>query len=84
MLCRERSVYSKSDSVNYWTTTKLFMLRCSVFLHAIFPSIANIPDIMGSKSALNSAQMLCFFLYWYDITTHVKVFTNITVSWQAY
>ncbi|KAK0383026.1 hypothetical protein NLU13_8942 [Sarocladium strictum] len=35
-----------------------------VFLHAIFPSIANIPDIMGSKSALNSAQMLCFFLYW--------------------
>ncbi|KAF5983413.1 uracil permease [Fusarium bulbicola] len=36
----------------------------SVFLHAIFPSIANIPDIMGSKSALNSAQMLCFFLYW--------------------
>ncbi|KAF5672622.1 uracil permease [Fusarium circinatum] len=35
-----------------------------VFLHAIFPSIAKIPDIMGSKSALNSAQMLCFFLYW--------------------
>ncbi|KAF5576618.1 uracil permease [Fusarium pseudoanthophilum] len=35
-----------------------------VFLHAIFPSIENIPDIMGSKSALNSAQMLCFFLYW--------------------
>ncbi|RGP78377.1 hypothetical protein FLONG3_3513 [Fusarium longipes] len=35
-----------------------------VFLHAIFPSIANIPDIMGTKSALNSAQMLCFFLYW--------------------
>ncbi|KAH6968132.1 permease for cytosine/purines, uracil, thiamine, allantoin-domain-containing protein [Fusarium avenaceum] len=35
-----------------------------VFLHAIFPSIANIPDIMGPKSALNSAQMLCFFLYW--------------------
>ncbi|KAM0259275.1 hypothetical protein ACHAPA_010842 [Fusarium lateritium] len=37
-----------------------------VFLHAIFPSIANIPDIMGPKSALNSAQMLCFFLYWYS------------------
>ncbi|GKU06550.1 unnamed protein product [Fusarium langsethiae] len=35
-----------------------------VFLHAIFPSIANIPDIMGPKSALNSAQMLCFFVYW--------------------
>ncbi|WZH44098.1 permease for cytosine/purines uracil thiamine allantoin-domain-containing protein [Fusarium acuminatum] len=35
-----------------------------VFLHAIFPSIADIPDIMGPKSALNSAQMLCFFLYW--------------------
>ncbi|GAM43615.1 hypothetical protein TCE0_060r18565 [Talaromyces pinophilus] len=35
-----------------------------VFLHAIFPSIANIPDKMGSKSALTSAQMMCFFVYW--------------------
>jgi NCS1 family nucleobase:cation symporter-1 len=35
-----------------------------VFLHAIFPSITKIPDIMGTKSALNSGQMLCFFLYW--------------------
>ncbi|KAJ5644944.1 hypothetical protein N7507_010955 [Penicillium longicatenatum] len=35
-----------------------------VFLHAIFPSIANIPDKMGSKSALTSAQMMCFFIYW--------------------
>jgi NCS1 family nucleobase:cation symporter-1 len=33
-------------------------------LHAIFPSIAEIPDIMGTKSALNSAQMLCFGIYW--------------------
>ncbi|RAO72531.1 uncharacterized protein BHQ10_008543 [Talaromyces amestolkiae] len=35
-----------------------------VFLHAIFPSIVNIPDKMGSKSALTSAQMMCFFVYW--------------------
>ncbi|KAJ5793601.1 hypothetical protein N7457_000200 [Penicillium paradoxum] len=35
-----------------------------VFLHAIFPSIENIPDKMGSKSALTSAQMMCFFVYW--------------------
>ncbi|PYH91152.1 NCS1 nucleoside transporter [Aspergillus ellipticus CBS 707.79] len=35
-----------------------------VLLHAIFPSIARIPDHMGSKSALTSAQMLCFFVYW--------------------
>jgi NCS1 family nucleobase:cation symporter-1 len=35
-----------------------------VFLHAIFPSITKIPDIMGTKSALNSGQMLCFFIYW--------------------
>ncbi|KAJ5257677.1 hypothetical protein N7497_000637 [Penicillium chrysogenum] len=35
-----------------------------VFLHAIFPSIENIPDKMGSKSALTSAQMMCFFIYW--------------------
>ncbi|KAJ5584451.1 uncharacterized protein N7459_004251 [Penicillium hispanicum] len=35
-----------------------------VFLHAIFPSIANIPDKMGSKSALTSAQMMCFLIYW--------------------
>jgi NCS1 family nucleobase:cation symporter-1 len=33
-------------------------------LHAIFPSITKIPDIMGTKSALNSAQMLCFGIYW--------------------
>ncbi|CAG7986446.1 unnamed protein product [Penicillium olsonii] len=35
-----------------------------VVLHAIFPSIENIPDRMGSKSALTSAQMMCFFVYW--------------------
>ncbi|KAE8153269.1 permease for cytosine/purines, uracil, thiamine, allantoin-domain-containing protein [Aspergillus avenaceus] len=35
-----------------------------VFLHAIFPSIENIPDRMGPKSALTSAQMMCFFIYW--------------------
>lgn len=37
----------------------------SVFLHAIFPSIAHIPDTMGPKSALTSAQMICFVVYWY-------------------
>ncbi|RAL00019.1 nucleobase cation symporter-1 family protein [Aspergillus ibericus CBS 121593] len=35
-----------------------------VFLHAIFPSIARIPDRMGSKSSLNTAQMICFLVYW--------------------
>ncbi|GLA03084.1 hypothetical protein AnigIFM60653_002680 [Aspergillus niger] len=35
-----------------------------VFLHAIFPSIARIPDKMGPKSALSSAQMICFLVYW--------------------
>ncbi|KAF3022084.1 hypothetical protein E8E14_013585 [Neopestalotiopsis sp. 37M] len=35
-----------------------------VLLHAIFPSIANIPDRMGSASALTSAGMICFFVYW--------------------
>ncbi|KAL3454166.1 permease for cytosine/purines, uracil, thiamine, allantoin-domain-containing protein [Aspergillus insuetus] len=35
-----------------------------VFLHAIFPSIENIPDKMGPKSALNSAGMICFLIYW--------------------
>ncbi|KAH8698810.1 permease for cytosine/purines, uracil, thiamine, allantoin-domain-containing protein [Talaromyces proteolyticus] len=34
-----------------------------VCLHAIFPSIENIPDKMGTKSALTSAQMMCFFIY---------------------
>lgn len=35
-----------------------------MLLHAIFPSITKIPNIMGEKSALNSGQMLCFFVYW--------------------
>ncbi|KAL2808295.1 NCS1 nucleoside transporter [Aspergillus granulosus] len=35
-----------------------------VFLHAIFPSIESIPDKMGPKSALNSAGMMCFLIYW--------------------
>ncbi|KAE8352408.1 permease for cytosine/purines, uracil, thiamine, allantoin-domain-containing protein [Aspergillus coremiiformis] len=35
-----------------------------VLLHAIFPSIENIPDKMGAKSALTSAQMMCFLVYW--------------------
>lgn len=39
-------------------------LHCSVFLHAIFPGITKISDIMGTKSALNSGQMMCFLIYW--------------------
>ncbi|KAM0810124.1 putative Uracil permease [Seiridium cardinale] len=35
-----------------------------VLLHAIFPSITQIPDRMGSSSALTSAGMMCFFVYW--------------------
>ncbi|GES65015.1 NCS1 nucleoside transporter [Aspergillus terreus] len=35
-----------------------------VMLHAIFPSIANIPDAMGPKSALSTAGMVCFLVYW--------------------
>lgn len=84
MLCRVRSVYSKLNSCSSWPKTKLIMFRSSVFLHAIFPSIANIPDIMGSKSALNSAQMLCFFLYWYVPITQIRVSANLNAPSQAY
>ncbi|KAE8154529.1 permease for cytosine/purines, uracil, thiamine, allantoin-domain-containing protein [Aspergillus avenaceus] len=35
-----------------------------VLLHSIFPSIANIKNTMGSKSALTSAEMICFFVFW--------------------
>ncbi|KAL4930291.1 permease for cytosine/purines, uracil, thiamine, allantoin-domain-containing protein [Aspergillus undulatus] len=35
-----------------------------VFLHTIFPSMENIHDKMGPSSALNSAGMICFFVYW--------------------
>jgi NCS1 family nucleobase:cation symporter-1 len=34
-----------------------------IMLFAMFPSIKNIPNIMSSKSGLDSAQMLCFFLF---------------------
>lgn len=35
-----------------------------VMLHAIFPSIANIPNRMPESSGINSGEMLCFFLFW--------------------
>ncbi|KAJ8291738.1 Uracil permease [Rhodotorula toruloides] len=34
-----------------------------ICLYAIFPTIRNIPNHMGTGSALTSAEMLCFFLY---------------------
>ncbi|KAB8235595.1 permease for cytosine/purines, uracil, thiamine, allantoin-domain-containing protein [Aspergillus alliaceus] len=37
----------------------------NVLLRSIFPSMANIPNTMGSKSALTSAGMICFFVFWY-------------------
>ncbi|KAB8244222.1 permease for cytosine/purines, uracil, thiamine, allantoin-domain-containing protein [Aspergillus flavus] len=37
----------------------------NVLLHSIFPSMANIPNTMGAKSALTSAGMICFFVFWY-------------------
>jgi len=36
-----------------------------VMLHAIFPSIATMHNAMPAGSALNSAQMVCFFLFWF-------------------
>ncbi|OCF32327.1 uridine permease [Kwoniella heveanensis CBS 569] len=36
-----------------------------IFLHSIFPSIARLPNHMDSKSALDSAQMIGFFLFWF-------------------
>lgn len=62
-LSKERSAYSK---FLYHLCQQIRTdVGDSVFLHAIFPSIENIPDKMGSKSALTSAQMMCFFVYWY-------------------
>ncbi|PVI07416.1 hypothetical protein DM02DRAFT_580775 [Periconia macrospinosa] len=70
-----------------------------VFLHAIFPSITKIPDIMGPKSALNSAQMMCFFIYWLincaflfvpvprmKILVHIKVvvYYTATIAFMAW
>ncbi|QMW48275.1 hypothetical protein G4B11_011793 [Aspergillus flavus] len=37
----------------------------NVLLHSIFPSMANIPNTMGAKSALTSAGMICFFVFWF-------------------
>ncbi|KAF5858431.1 hypothetical protein ETB97_004369 [Aspergillus alliaceus] len=37
----------------------------NVLLRSIFPSMANIPNTMGSKSALTSAGMICFFVFWF-------------------
>ncbi|WWD20952.1 hypothetical protein CI109_105430 [Kwoniella shandongensis] len=36
-----------------------------IFLHAIFPSIARLPNSMPKTSALDSAQMIGFFLFWF-------------------
>lgn len=67
MLCRERKVYSRIFFPPFPEFHAWFLIDeyLSVFLHAIFPSIVNIPDKMGSGSALTSAQMMCFFVYWY-------------------
>jgi cytosine/uracil/thiamine/allantoin permease len=62
MQCKERKV--SSECVWYTLLADDADSRSSVFLHAIFPSITKIPNIMGTKSALTSGQMLCFFVYW--------------------
>jgi NCS1 family nucleobase:cation symporter-1 len=62
MRCKERKVSSKC--LRYAPMADDADSRSSVFLHAIFPSITKIPNIMGTKSALTSGQMLCFFIYW--------------------
>jgi cytosine/uracil/thiamine/allantoin permease len=38
----------------------------STMLHAIFPGIANVPNKMGSGSALTSGGMIGYVLFWYD------------------
>ncbi|RMZ86013.1 hypothetical protein DV737_g184, partial [Chaetothyriales sp. CBS 132003] len=35
-----------------------------VMLHSIFPSIANLPNVMGSGSALTSGGMIGFVIFW--------------------
>lgn len=35
-----------------------------IMLHCIFPSIARVPNHMPTASALDSASMICFFLFW--------------------
>ncbi|WWC97765.1 hypothetical protein V866_004651 [Kwoniella sp. B9012] len=40
-----------------------------IFLHTIFPSIAKLPNHMPSNSALDSAQMVGFFLFWFFTCT---------------
>jgi NCS1 family nucleobase:cation symporter-1 len=62
MQCKERKV--SSEFLWYTLLADGADSRSSVFLHAIFPSITKIPNIMGTKSALTSGQMLCFFVYW--------------------
>jgi hypothetical protein len=70
IVSKERNAFSKSrfrDPLTLpleWNITALTLIEISVFLHAIFPSIAQIPDRMGPKSALTSAGMMCFFIYW--------------------
>lgn len=46
-----------------------------IMLHCIFPSIARIPNHMSSASALDSANMIGFFLFW--ICTASALFLSI-------
>ncbi|RMZ43879.1 hypothetical protein CA14_003894 [Aspergillus flavus] len=51
----------------------------NVLLHSIFPSMANIPNTMGAKSALTSAGMICFFVFWYLHPSMVAVFATVAM-----
>ncbi|KAE8142796.1 permease for cytosine/purines, uracil, thiamine, allantoin-domain-containing protein [Aspergillus pseudotamarii] len=46
----------------------------NVLLHSISPSMARIPNTMGSKSALTSAGMICFSVFWYLHPSMVDIF----------
>ncbi|KAL7422166.1 hypothetical protein Q5752_002811 [Cryptotrichosporon argae] len=46
-----------------------------VLLHAIFPSIARVPNHMPASSGLTSIQMVCFFLFW--LATGSALFLSI-------
>ncbi|WVQ81583.1 hypothetical protein IAT38_003707 [Cryptococcus sp. DSM 104549] len=46
-----------------------------IFLHAIFPSIARLPNHMPASSALSSANMIGFFIFW--VLTASALFLSI-------
>jgi cytosine/uracil/thiamine/allantoin permease len=54
----------------------LLLSEGSAMLHAIFPGIATLPNIMGKGSALDSGGFIGYVIFWYTLGFLTRAMRN--------